>query len=308
MEKRTGNEKIIKEPEKCPACAGPVNRYKDSAFLVCENQGCPALVKKSIVHFASRNAMDIEGLGPATVDQLVESEFLKDYGDLYFLDKSRLLELERMAEKSVENLLGGIEKSKSQPLYRLVNALGIRNVGEATARSLAKEFGTIEKLSNATLEELQEVSDIGPEVAESFFSFFRNPSNEKVLHKLDEAGVNFGDKNESGDAPEVPQLLAGKKFVLTGSLPGISRPDASEIIRKFGGSVSGSVSKKTDYVLAGEEAGSKVTKAASLGVEIISWEEFLGLTDDIERTEQTKRTKRTERTERTERTKRTDLI
>jgi DNA ligase (NAD+) len=277
-EKRSGEEWIIQEPEKCPACGGPVNRYKDSAFLVCENQGCPALVKKSIVHFASRNAMNIEGLGPAIVDQLVESGLVKDYGDLYFLERNKLLGIERMAEKSADNLLSGIAKSKNLPLARLINALGIRNVGEATARALAEKFGTIEKLSKTTLEELQEVSDIGPEVAESVFSFFRNPSNEEVLHKLSSGGVNFGSEEEENQNDKPEQVLEGKKFVLTGTLPGISRPDASEIIRKLGGSVSGSVSKKTDYVLAGAEAGSKADKAEKLGVKVISWEEFLELT------------------------------
>ncbi|MCK5852213.1 NAD-dependent DNA ligase LigA, partial [bacterium] len=247
-EKRTGEEKIIKEPEKCPACAGPVNRYKDSAFLVCENQGCPALVKKSIVHFASRNAMDIEGLGPAIVDQLVDCGLVKNYGDLYFLEKNKLLGIERMAEKSAANLLDGIEKSKNKPLAKLINALGIRNVGEATARALSEEFRTIKNVLKASLEELQEVSDIGPEVAESVYSFFRNPSNEKVLYKLGDAGVDFGSEEENNKGEKVPQILEGKKFVLTGALPGISRPEASELIRKFGGSVSGSVSKKTDYV------------------------------------------------------------
>ncbi|RLD10273.1 MAG: DNA ligase [Chlamydiae bacterium] len=279
-EKRTGSEKIIREPEKCPVCGGDVYRYKDSAFLVCENQGCPALVKKSIVHFASRNAMNIEGLGPAIVDQLVDSGMVKDYGDLYFLEKNKLLGIERMAEKSADNLLSGIIKSKKQPVAKLINALGIRNVGEATARALAERFGTIEKLSAASLEELQEVSDIGPEVAESVFSFFRNPNNEEVLHKLADAGLNFGNDEYATNTKNIPQVLEGKKFVLTGTLPGISRPDASELIRKFGGSVSGSVSKKTDYVLAGAEAGSKADKAERLGVEVISWEEFLEMVGD----------------------------
>jgi len=190
-EKRTGKEKIIKEPDKCPACGGQVNRYRDSAFLVCENQGCPALVKKSIVHFASRGAMDIEGLGPAIVDQLVDSGLVKNYGDLYFLEKNKLLGIERMAEKSAANLLDGIEKSKEKPLANLINALGIRNVGGATARALAEKFRTIKNVSTATVEVLQEVSDIGPEVAESVFTFFRNPSNEEVMHKLADGGSKF---------------------------------------------------------------------------------------------------------------------
>ena len=271
-EKRTGIEKIIKEPAKCPACGGDVYRYKDSAFLVCENQGCPALVKKSIIHFASRNAMNIEGLGPAIIDQLVDSGMVKDYADLYYLEKNKLLGLDRMAEKSAENLITNIEKSKNQPLEKLINALGIRNVGEATARALADKFGSIENLENADLDKLQEVPDIGPEVAESVFSFFNNHENNFVIQKLKDAGVNFSKQNV---IENLPQSLQGMKFVITGTLPEISRQDAAELIRNLGGTVTGSVSKNTNFVLAGDDPGSKLDKASQLGVKIINWDEFL---------------------------------
>jgi DNA ligase (NAD+) len=279
-EKRTGEEKVISEPGHCPVCDSPVTRYRDSAFAVCENISCAAKVKGSIEHFASRGAMDIEGLGSVLVNQLVDTDMVKDYGDLYYLDIKRLTGLERFGEKSADNLMKGIEASKTRPLSRLINALGIRNVGSATAHALAAEFGDMHNLRSADAERLQEVQDIGPEVAESITAFFTNEANLQVLGKLENAGVNFG----SRDTRQVvsPQPLKGKTFVLTGTLPGISRDEASDIIRRLGGTVSSSVSKKISYVLAGENAGSKLAKAQSLDVAIIDWTQFTEMAGDEE--------------------------
>jgi DNA ligase (NAD+) len=275
-EKRTGEETVITEPAECPECGMPVARYREGAFVVCENTGCPAKVTGSIAYFSSRGAMDIDGLGAALVNQLVDAKMISDYGDLYYLDQERLTGLERFGEKSAENLVKGIEASKARPLARLINGLGIRTVGSATAHSLAQEFGTLHALQAASEERLQEVPDIGPEVAESIVAFFSNEANLGVLDKLEKAGVNFGSGEEKQD--QGSQLLQGTSFVLTGTLPGISRDDAADIIRRLGGTVSSSVSKKTGYVLAGENAGSKRAKAESLGVPVIDWQQFKEMT------------------------------
>ena len=269
-EKRTGEEKIIEEPSVCPACGGPVSRYRESAFLVCENQSCPAQVKQSIEHFASRLAMDIEGLGEVLVNQLVEKNLVKDYGDLYFLKAVQLAALDRMAEKSAAKAISGIEKSKKRPLDKLINALGIKNVGPATARALAEKFESIEIITKQNAEQLQEVPDIGPEVADSIVSFFANPKNIEVIEKLKIAGVNFNAITISS----VSKTLAGMTFVITGTLPTISREEAGELIRSNGGKVSSSISKNTSYLLAGENGGSKLEKAKKLEVKIIDWEDF----------------------------------
>ncbi|NLF38601.1 NAD-dependent DNA ligase LigA [bacterium] len=273
--KRSGEEKKIHEPKACPVCGGPVSRYRESAFVACENQACPAQVKRSIEHFASRAAMDIEGLGPAVVGQLVETGMVKDYGDLYALKATKLERLERMGAKSAANLVNGIDASKGRPLAKLINALGIRNVGEALARALADAFHSLDALAEAGIGQLQEVPDVGPEVADSIVLFFGNKNNRSVIEKLRAAGVNFGREEKAG--PALPRTLSGKTFVLTGALPGISREDASEIIRRLGGSTSSSVSKKTSFVLAGSDPGSKFDKARALGVEIIDWDAFVKL-------------------------------
>ncbi len=266
--KRTGKEKIIEAPTECPACKGPVSRYRDSAFLVCENQSCPAQVKQSIEHFASRAAIDIEGLGETLVSQLVEKNLVKDYGDLYYLKAVQLAALDRMAEKSAAKAISGIEKSKNQPLDKLINALGIKNVGPATARALAEKFESIEIIIEQNEEKLQEVPDIGPEVADSIVSFFANPKNIEVIEKLKTAGVNFN----AVTIASTSQKFAGMTFVITGTLPTMSREEAGELIRSNGGKVSSSISKNTSYLLAGENGGSKLEKAKTLEVKIINWE------------------------------------
>ena len=272
-EKRKGHEHPLHPPSQCPVCKGPVARYAEGgAFVVCENQRCAAQVKRSIEHFASRSAMDIEGLGTMLVGQLVDKDLVKDYGDLYSLKKGELVALERFGEKSAENLLRGIQASKQRTLGRLVNALGIRNVGETTARDLAATFGSLEALAAATSEALQQVENVGTEVAESVVAFFANPVNTEVLSKLTKAGVSATEP--SCETSHGPKPLAGMTFVLTGSLPGVSREDAEELIRVRGGKTSSSVSKNTSCVLAGSDPGSKFDKARALGVKILGWEEF----------------------------------
>jgi DNA ligase (NAD+) len=285
-EKRMGEERVITEPGHCPVCGSPVARYRESAFVVCENISCAAKVKGSIEYFASRGAMDIEGLGSVLVNQLVDTGMVHDYGDLYYLDTHRLTGLDRFGEKSADNLMKGIEASKTRSLARLINALGIRNVGSATAHALAVEFGDLHSLQSADTNRLQEVPDIGPEVAESVVAFFTNEANLHVLEKLEKAGVNFGSKD--AQQIETPQPFKGKTFVLTGSLPGISRDQASAIIRRLGGAVSSSVSKNTSYVLAGEKAGSKLAKAHALDVAVVDWEQFTEMAgeDAVKQSEQ----------------------
>jgi DNA ligase (NAD+) len=227
---------------------------------------CPAQRKQAILHFASRRAMDIEGLGEKLVDQLVDGDFVHDLADIYKLDLPVLSNLERMAEKSAQNILDALEKSKNTTLQRFIYALGIRNVGEATAKDLARFFGGLPALQNADLETLQQVPDVGPIVAESIYEFFHEPHNREVIGKLIDAGIHW---QESAGRSTSAGPLTGKTVVLTGTLPNMSRDEAKELIEAAGGKVSGSVSKKTNYVVAGAEAGSKLDKAQELGVAIL---------------------------------------
>ncbi len=272
-ERRDGSERVIAPPERCPACGQPVSHSEEYAVVCCDNAACAARVKAGIEYFAGRRAMDIENLGEALVTQLVNKGLVRDYGDLYSLREEQLLGLERMGEKSARNLLAGIAASKQRPLARLINALGIRNVGEATARALAAHFGALDALAGAPEAQLQEVPDVGPEVAESIRAFFANPRNQETLQKLTQAGVAMQDAGASG-AAALPQPLCGKSFVITGALPGVTRDAAEELVRRYGGTTSSSVSKKTSYLLAGEAAGSKLDKARSLGVTVIDWAAF----------------------------------
>jgi len=275
-ERRSGGEHAVHPPRTCPVCRGPVARYAgESAFVVCENQRCAAQVKRSIEHFASRTAMDIEGLGTVVVGQLVDKGLVNDYGDVFCLGADALARLDRFGEKSASNLMAAIAAAKDRPLARLINALGIRNVGETTARSLAAEFGSVAALARATTDDLQKTENIGPEVAASIAAFFANPVNADVLKKLAAADVVMEGKAPAAHAG--PQPLAGKTFVLTGSLPDIGREEAAELIRSLGGATSSNVSTNTSFVLAGEEPGSKLEKARALGVPVISWSEFSSL-------------------------------
>ncbi len=253
---------------RCPVCASPIERPEGEADWRCTGGlTCPAQRKQALLHFAGRRAMDIEGLGDKLVDQLVDAGIVKAVPDLYRLGFAALAGLERMGEKSAQNLLAGIEKSKSTTLARFLYSLGIRQVGETTAKDLARHFGSIDRLMDARVEELLEVPDVGPVVADSIRHFFDQPHHREVVEQLRAAGVHW--PQVQGAASDAPRPLLGKTLVLTGTLPTWSREEAKERIEAAGGKVSGSVSKKTHYVVAGEEAGSKLDKARELGVPVL---------------------------------------
>ncbi len=255
--------------DKCPVCGSDIAREEGEADWRCTGGlYCSAQRKQAILHFAGRRAMDIEGLGDKLVDQLVDGEHVRTLADLYQLDVSTLMQLERMGEKSAQNLVDGLNASKHTTLARFLYALGIRQVGEATAKDLAKHFGSLDRLMNASVDELLQVNDVGPIVAQSIHVFFAQPNNREVLQALRAAGVSW-DEHEGISADTSPKPLTGKVFVLTGTLPTMSRDEAKDLIEAAGGKVSGSVSKKTHYVVAGTEAGSKLQKAQELGIEIL---------------------------------------
>jgi DNA ligase (NAD+) len=259
-------------PEHCPVCGGNVVRTPGEVDHRCVNANCPAKLQGTILHFASRHVMNIDGLGDALVNQLTERGLVKDVADLFKLTKDDLLKLERMGEKSAENVLGEIEASKKLPLERVIYGLGIRFVGERTAQFLAEHFGNLDAIMNASAEELEEVNEVGPRIAESIVEFFGDEHNRKLVNDLRKAGLTFtGQKKEKGTK------LVGKTFVLTGTLERHTRDEAKKMIEDAGGRVSGSVSKKTDYVVAGSDAGSKLDKARELGVSVIGEEELEGL-------------------------------
>ena len=272
-EKRDGSEREFFMPTVCPSCGEPVVFDKDDgAALRCTNSACPAQLSRSIEHFASKGAMNIDGLGPQIVELLLGNKLIGDVADLYSLRAEQIEALERMGEKSAKNLILAIENSKAAGLSRLIYALGIRNVGEVAAAALAERYGNLEALTKATVEEIAELDDFGNITAECVVDFFSHPQNIALCRRLADAGVETSYKG----APK-GDTLAGLTFVLTGTLPTMSRDEASELIKNAGGKTSGSVSKKTDYVVAGEAAGSKLTKAQSLGVKIISEEELLAM-------------------------------
>ena len=275
--KRKGTEKEFFMPKKCPVCGSSVKRLKNEVALRCENISCPAQLKERIRHFASREAMDIEGMGDAIVAQFVDKKMIKDYGDIYVLKREELSNLERMADKSAANLINAIEKSKSNSLNRLVYGLGIRHAGVRSAWILASRFRSLDRLQEADIEELQGINEIGPVVAESVFNFFRTEENKRIIEKLKRSGVNTEEKG----AVLKSRNLEGKTFVVTGSLEGFSRNHIEELMRKHGANVSSSVSKNTDYVVAGKDPGSKFEKAKQLGVKIINEEEFKKLIYDV---------------------------
>jgi DNA ligase (NAD+) len=252
-------------PSKCPVCGGDVFRAEGEVAYRCMNSACPAQLKESLRHFAGRHALDIEGLGEALVDQLVDKGLVKDVADLYVLTLDDLVALERMGEKSASNLLGEIEASKKADLPQVVFGLGIPFVGERTAQLLARHFGSLDKLAAAGEAELDEVNEIGLKTAGGIAKWFREEHNQKVLKKLRHAGLRF----EQEQSRKIGDALAGKTFVLTGTLPTYSREEARKLIEDAGGRVAASVSKKTDYVVAGDEAGSKLEKARELGVKVI---------------------------------------
>jgi len=269
--RRTGEEIEFKMPDECPVCHSNVVRLPDEVAYRCINYSCPAQVKERIYHFASRDAMNIEGLGKEWVDKLVDVGLIKDSADIYFLKLQDLLKLERMGEKLARKLLRNIEKSKNNELYRLIFALGIRHVGESTARLLAQHFGSLERLMNASLEEISQISGIGPVVGESIYRFFREPHNRELIEKLKRAGVKMAEETAvPGEKP-----LLGQRIVFTGGLRSMERNKAEEIVAKLGGIPSSSVSKNTTLVVVGENPGSKYQKALELGIKTINEDEFL---------------------------------
>ena len=265
-------DKEIDDPVKCAVCGNKVVRTEGEVDYRCVNANCPAKLLGTILHFASRGVMNIDGMGDALVTQLTERGLVKNVADIYKLTKADLLSLERMGDKSAQNILDEIEASKKLPLERVIYGLGIRMVGERTAQFLAEHFGSMEALEQASVEELQNVDEVGPRIAESIVEFFSIPANRKLVERLGEAGLAFkGKKKERGTK------LAGKTFVLTGTLQKYTRDEAKKMIEDAGGKVTGSVSKKTDYVVAGAEAGSKLDKAKELGVAVIDETEMENL-------------------------------
>jgi len=261
--------KTFEMPEKCPVCGTKVVRTEGEVDYRCVNANCPAKLRETILHFASRGVMNIDGMGDALVNQLTERGMMKNVADIYKLTKDDLLSLERMGDKSAQNILDEIENSKKLPLERVIYGLGIRMVGERTAQFLAEHFGSMEALESAGAEELQNVNEVGPRIAESIVEFFGIVANRKLAERLREAGLTLtGKKKERGTK------LAGKTFVLTGTLTRFTRDEAKKMIEDAGGKVTGSVSKKTDYVVAGADAGSKLDKAKELGVSVIGEKEM----------------------------------
>ncbi len=274
LDKRPEGTEPYRFPQVCPECGAPVERDEDGAHIRCTGAECPAQLLRTLAHFASRDAMDIEGLGIAVVENLVGAGLVKTPGDLYFLKEEDVAALDRMGKKSAQNLLAAIEKSKEQDLSRLIYAFGIRQVGQKTGKVLSGRFGSLDALQAATLEELTAVEDIGEITARSIVDWFHSPQSLHLIARLKEAGVNMLAEQKGED-----QRFAGKTFVLTGSLERFTRDEATKMIEDRGGKASGSVSKKTTYVVAGEAAGSKLRKAQELGIPVLTEEEFLQLMD-----------------------------
>jgi len=271
-EKRDGSEEAIPLPEACPECGSPVVRLEGEVVPRCQGLGCPARLKESIKHFASRGAMDIEGLGDRYIDQLLRLGMIDSVADLYTLGREEFFRFERMGEKLAENLLAAIAASKQRPLPRFLFALGIRHVGAHLAKVLARQFGSLEELAAAGRAELLAVHEIGPQVADSVVNFFGSERNRQTLQRFRELGVVPQREQRRAGGP-----LSGKTFVFTGTLPTLGRKEAQEMVERLGGRAAGSVSKKTDYVVAGDEAGSKLEKAKELGVSVLDEGAFLEL-------------------------------
>ena len=273
-ERRSGVEKPFEMPAYCPSCGSPVSRIEGQVDIRCTNVECPEQVKRRVQHFAHRGALDIEGLGEMMVEQLVESGLVRRVDQIYELDEGKLGRLERMAKKSISNLLGGIEASKAQPLWRLIFGLGILHVGATAARELATHFGRMEALQKASLADLLRVPNTGEVVAGSIHDWFQNPDNIALIEALKRHGLNFG---QADRVEAKSETLRGTSWVITGTLSE-NREKFEELIRRHGGRTTGSVSKKTDYVLAGEDAGSKLGKARQLGIRIVTEDEFRAMT------------------------------
>ena len=276
-EDRTGDEKDFVMPSVCPECGEPTVRLEGEAAVKCINISCPAQIRRGMIHFVSREAMDIDGMGESIITLFLKEGLIKDVSDIYYLKKEQIVPLERMGEKSADNLIKAIEKSKSNDLWRLINGLGIRFVGVKGAKILASNFSSLDEIMNADVERLQQLEEFGSIMSESVVKFFKEEQNLAVIQKLKEAGVN----TEAGEdkSEGIPQLFEGMKIVLTGTLPTLKRNQAKEIIELRGGKATSSVSKSTTFVLAGEEAGSKLTKANDLGIKVIDEDMFLKLSE-----------------------------
>lgn len=272
---RDGNEIEFKFPDKCPVCSEPTVRLEGEAAVKCINISCPAQIRRGIIHFASRDAMNIEGLGESIVGLLLDNNIIKDIADLYYIKKEDVINLERMGEKSAENLIKAIEKSKRNELYRLINGLGIKYIGVKGAKVLAKNFDSLDEIINADAVQLTNLEEFGDIMANSVVEFFKEEKNMTVINKLKEAGVNIESIKNKDES--IVNIFEGMKIVLTGTLPTLKRNDAKEMIEARGGKATSSVSKSTTFVLAGEEAGSKLTKANELGVKVIDEAKFLDI-------------------------------
>lgn len=268
-EKRAGNEKARRIPKKCPICGSKIIHIKGEVAVRCPSRMCPARLKWRIKYYASRDAMDIDHLGESTIDKLIENDFINNIADLYSLKKEDILTLEGFKEKSAQNLLDSIEKSKNQSLSRLIYGLGIRHVGKYAAQLLASQYNSIDKLAKIDIEELKEIHGLGDKTAEAIGTFFATEENIELINKLKNIGIKTHEVVRTEDMP-----LKGKKFVFTGGLQSLSRPDASDVVKQKGGIVSSSVSNDTDYVIVGEKPGSKYEKAKKLGLTILNEEEF----------------------------------
>ena len=274
LSERSENSESIETPSNCPICGSVLFNPENEVAIYCENHQCPAQVKGRIAHFAARGAMDIEGLGESLINQFVDLGFLKTYADIYELKNHReeLISIERLGEKSIDNLLSAIEISKDQPYSKVLFALGIRYVGAGAAQKLAEYFTSIDDLMNASEEDIEKVYEIGPSISKSVTKFFSDEKNREIIVRLKEEGITF-----KGQVKRKSQLFENKTFVLTGTLSMFTREEASDKITNLGGKVSSSVSKKTDFVLAGESAGSKLEKARQLGIKIINEQDFVEL-------------------------------
>ncbi len=267
--KRRGGERLFKMPKNCPVCNTPVERPQDEVIPRCPNPRCPAKMKESIIHFASKGAMDIDGMGEKLVNQLVDKRLVKDASDLYYLTLDQLANLDRMAEKSAQNIIGAIEGSKKTTLTRFLYALGIRHVGEHIAQVLADNFRGLNGIKEAKEEELTNIEEIGPEMATSIVSFFRDENNLRIIKRILSSGVRFEEKREA-----IKPGLSGKTFVFTGALESFARDEVKRMVQELGGLIGSSVSRKTDFVVVGKEPGSKFQKAKALGIKILSEDEF----------------------------------
>jgi DNA ligase (NAD+) len=272
-ERRTGRERPFAWPSRCPVCGSAIFKPEEEVISRCVNPSCPAKIRESVLHFAARRAMDIDGLGEALVDQLLGAGLVRSIPDLYGLKHDALVKLERMGPKSSENLLGQIAASRTRDLPRLLFALGIRHVGERLAQVVAARFKSLDALARASADDLTGVEDVGPKVAESIRFFFAQPENKELIRRLREAGLNMSFREERGAAGP----LEGQSFVITGTLSGYTRDEAQELLERLGGRVGSSVSRNTTALIAGESPGSKLDKARELGVRVIGEREFLEL-------------------------------